>query len=102
MFIRYGRTRETSTTLTNMYFLYISKIHYTRHYDVGFNGGEVKTPTLDALAADGVILERYYAYQFCSPTVCIGVLTAYRCCWFHKYISAAIHFLKAPPFTAGV
>lgn len=93
IFIRYGRTRETSTTLTNMYFLYISKIHYTRHYDVGFNGGEVKTPTLDALAADGVILERYYAYQFCSPTVCIGVLTAYRCCWFHKYISAATHFL---------
>ena len=47
------------------------------HHDTGFNShaagalpdaDTVKTPTLDALAGEGVILNRYYAYQFCSPT----------------------------------
>ena len=29
---------------------------------------EVRTPAIDALAADGLVLERMYAYMFCSPT----------------------------------
>lgn len=29
---------------------------------------EVVTPTFDVLAAQGVILDRHYVYQFCSPT----------------------------------
>ena len=40
--------------------------------NVGFhrNGSdpEVKTPTLDALAEAGIILDRHYVHQFCSPT----------------------------------
>lgn len=37
--------------------------------DVGFNGGkEIKTPALDALAASGARLERYYVQPVCSPT----------------------------------
>lgn len=36
--------------------------------DVGFHGSEIKTPTLDALAADGVKLEQYYAQPMCTPT----------------------------------
>ena len=40
--------------------------------NVGFhrNGSdpEVVTPTFDALAAQGVVLDRHYVYQFCSPT----------------------------------
>ena len=38
--------------------------------DVGFNGNaEVKTPNLDALAADGVKFDRFYAVSpLCSPT----------------------------------
>jgi arylsulfatase len=39
-------------------------------YDVGFNGNtEVKTPNMDALAAKGVIFDRFYsASAVCSPT----------------------------------
>ena len=29
---------------------------------------EVATPTLDALAAEGIILDRLYCYKFCSPS----------------------------------
>ena len=37
---------------------------------LGFNGNneEVKTPTIDALAKGGVILDNHYTYKFCSPT----------------------------------
>ncbi len=36
--------------------------------DVGFHGGQIKTPTLDALAASGAKLEQFYAQPVCSPT----------------------------------
>ncbi len=37
--------------------------------DVGFHGlTQVKTPHLDALAASGLRLDRFYAQQTCSPT----------------------------------
>ena len=32
------------------------------------NAKEVVTPNIDALAASGVILDRFYAYRFCSPS----------------------------------
>mmetsp|Transcript_36903 Transcript_36903/g.80960 ORF Transcript_36903/g.80960 Transcript_36903/m.80960 type:complete len:523 (-) Transcript_36903:110-1678(-) len=38
-------------------------------YNLGFRGNEeARTPNLDALAKEGVILERMYTYKFCSPT----------------------------------
>jgi len=36
--------------------------------DVGFHGSDIKTPTLDALAAAGARLEQFYAQPVCSPT----------------------------------
>jgi arylsulfatase A-like enzyme len=36
--------------------------------DVGYHGGPVETPTIDALAQAGVRLERHYAYPICGPT----------------------------------
>ena len=36
--------------------------------DVGYNGSEIKTPNIDALAASGLRLDRAYAYPICSPT----------------------------------
>ena len=36
--------------------------------DVGFNGSEIRTPNLDRLAAEGVVLNRFYAQPTCSPT----------------------------------
>ena len=36
--------------------------------DVGFHGSDIKTPTIDKLAADGVRLEQYYVQPMCTPT----------------------------------
>ncbi len=36
--------------------------------DVGYHGSEIKTPNIDALATQGVELDRYYAFPVCSPT----------------------------------
>ena len=36
--------------------------------DVGYNGGEIETPAIDRLAAEGLRLDRYYAFPFCTPT----------------------------------
>lgn len=36
--------------------------------DPGFRGSPIETPTLDALARDGVEFERFYTTPICSPT----------------------------------
>ena len=36
--------------------------------DVGFHGSDIKTPTIDKLAANGAKLEQYYAQPMCTPT----------------------------------
>src|SRR5215475_11424349 len=36
--------------------------------DVGFHGGDVRTPALDGLAAEGVRLEQFYVQPFSSQT----------------------------------
>jgi arylsulfatase A-like enzyme len=36
--------------------------------DVGFNGSDIKTPHLDALAKTGVQLEQFYALPMCTPS----------------------------------
>jgi arylsulfatase B len=33
--------------------------------DVGYHGSEIATPRLDALAAEGVVLDRFYAQPSC-------------------------------------
>ena len=37
-------------------------------HDVGYHGSEIKTPVLDQLANEGVILEKYYVQSLCTPT----------------------------------
>ena len=36
--------------------------------DVGYHGSDVKTPTIDRLAATGARLEQFYAQPMCTPT----------------------------------
>lgn len=36
--------------------------------DVGFNGGKIATPNIDALAESGVRLEQFYVQPICTPT----------------------------------
>ncbi|MEM1165558.1 MAG: sulfatase-like hydrolase/transferase [Planctomycetota bacterium] len=36
--------------------------------DVSFNGGEIATPNIDALAAEGRTLDRFYVQPQCTPT----------------------------------
>ncbi|OBS69689.1 hypothetical protein A6R68_01770, partial [Neotoma lepida] len=36
--------------------------------DVGYHGSEIRTPTLDKLAAEGVKLENYYVQPICTPS----------------------------------
>jgi arylsulfatase A-like enzyme len=36
--------------------------------DVGYNGSEINTPNIDALARDGVTLTDFYVHATCSPT----------------------------------
>lgn len=36
--------------------------------DVGFHDSEIETPNIDALAYDGIILNKYYVSPICSPT----------------------------------
>lgn len=38
------------------------------HSDIGYYNDKIHTPTLDALAADGIKLDRHYTYKFCSPS----------------------------------
>ncbi|MFG1395626.1 arylsulfatase B [Roseixanthobacter pseudopolyaromaticivorans] len=36
--------------------------------DVGFRGSDIRTPNIDALAAGGAKLDRFYTQPFCTPT----------------------------------
>ncbi len=36
--------------------------------DVGYHGSEIRTPTLDNLAADGVVLTQFHSQPTCTPT----------------------------------
>ena len=36
--------------------------------DVGYHGGDIDTPSLDRLAAEGMQLDRFYTPPICSPT----------------------------------
>ena len=36
--------------------------------DVGYHGSEIRTPNIDQLTRQGIELDRFYVYPFCSPT----------------------------------
>ena len=46
--------------------------------DLGYHGSEIETPNIDGLAADGLMLERFYVQPICSPTRA-AVMTGKSC-----------------------
>ena len=62
---------ETESTKPNIVFILVDDFGYN---NIGFhakdqkNQQEVKTPNMDHLAQDGIILERHYVFKYCSPS----------------------------------
>src|SRR6185503_9196283 len=56
---------EAGDKKPNILFLLIDDLGYT---DVGFNGGDIKTPNIDKLAKSGAKLSAFYVQPVCSPT----------------------------------
>lgn len=53
------------TSKPNILFLLLDDLGYT---DVGFNGGDIKTPNIDKLAKSGAKFSGFYVQPVCSPT----------------------------------
>src|SRR5436309_1058895 len=56
---------QPSEKKPNILFLLLDDLGYT---DVGFNGGDIKTPHIDKLAKSGAKLSGFYVQPVCSPT----------------------------------
>ncbi len=60
-----GNTRPDVAPLPNIVVIVADDLGWK---DVGYQGSEIRTPRLDALANGGVALDRFYAQPMCSPT----------------------------------
>ncbi len=79
--------------------------------DVGFHGGDIDTPSLDRLAAEGVELNRFYTTPICSPTraalmtgrdpIRLGVAYGVILPWDNTGIHPDEHFLPESFKTSG-
>ncbi|MBT3410785.1 MAG: sulfatase-like hydrolase/transferase [Halieaceae bacterium] len=79
--------------------------------DVGFHGGEIDTPSLDRLAAEGMELSRFYTTPICSPTraalmtgrdpMRLGVSYAVIMPWTNLGIHPQEHFMPQSFLAAG-
>lgn len=38
------------------------------YHDVGYNGSEIKTPRIDALAGESLVFDQFYVFPWCSAT----------------------------------
>ncbi|XP_043917545.1 arylsulfatase J [Protopterus annectens] len=56
---------DTSISKPHIIFILVDDQGYR---DIGYHGSEIRTPTLDRLAAQGVKLENYYVQPICSPS----------------------------------
>lgn len=79
--------------------------------DVGFHGGDIDTPSLDRLAAEGVELSRFYTTPICSPTraalmtgrdpMRLGVSYGVIMPWMNNGIHPDEHFMPQSFLAAG-
>lgn len=63
-----GERSEPGSTATSQPHLIFILADDQGFRDVGYHGSEIKTPTLDKLAAEGVKLENYYVQPICTPS----------------------------------
>ncbi len=61
----HGMEKTESSERPNIVFILVDDLGWQ---DIGYQGAEIRTPNLDALAAEGVRLDRNYVYPICSPT----------------------------------
>ncbi len=61
----YGNSRGNSSSLPNLVILVADDMGWN---DVGYHGSVIETQNIDQLVADGVELDRFYAWPTCSPT----------------------------------
>ena len=58
-------TNASMTNASTILFLVVDDLGTA---DLGYTGSQIRTPTLDALAAGGTILSSYYVQRACTPT----------------------------------
>ena len=56
---------ETAATKPHILFVPVDDLGWS---DVGFHGSKIRTPNVDKLANEGVILDNYYVQPYCTPT----------------------------------
>jgi len=66
------------------------------YHDVGYSGSEIKTPNIDYLATNGVILDRFYTLPVCSPARA-ALMTGYLPIRYGMQ-----HYVLRPGFDTGV
>lgn len=59
------RSKAAINSRPNILFILADDLGWS---DVGFHGSDIKTPNIDKLATEGVILDNYYVQPLCSPT----------------------------------
>ena len=79
--------------------------------DVGYHGGDIDTPSLDRLAAEGVELGRFYTTPICSPTraalmtgrnpIRLGIAYAVILPWSNNGVHPAERFLPEAFLESG-
>lgn len=65
VFIAFAAWSASSDAATNLVVFVADDLGWG---DVGYHGSEIRTPSIDRLAAEGVQLPRFYAHPLCSPT----------------------------------
>ncbi|KAM4727776.1 arylsulfatase I-like [Anableps anableps] len=63
--IQTGETGQETKNQPHIIFILIDDQGFN---DIGYHNPTIKTPTLDKLAAEGVILENYYVQPICTPS----------------------------------
>lgn len=60
-----GAESHSSTKKPHVWLIIADDLGYA---DLGYTGSSIKTPVIDQLASEGMILGHYYVMQCCTPT----------------------------------